>query len=345
MAAEPGQAERVRLALGALTSRLLFALSLVLIATAPAGSGAVEIPVPETLVGAWAQTIPVRLPRSESIPIALRTGFTSAARRSSATPELSRIVFEIGRGVQLQTAGLPRCPLSKLYAGAVEARQSCAGSLLGHGSVSSEITLPGQAPLEVEGSLLAFYGFAKGRPQILAQVITAPPLSLIYVIPFRVAKDHGLFSTRLSTPKISTVKGVCAHQPHCLGQPQELRGLFGHISQFALSLHRVFSRGGERRSVLSGSCPAFGGSRGALISFVQIGLDYVAESLQRVSVVKECEGSAGRHLEFGPNRPELNTLNARSPTTGAPCRALAPAGEPSGHHGTALWAAAESSRK
>jgi len=289
MAAEPGQAAGARLALGALTSRLLFALALVLIATAPAGSGAVEIPVPETLVGAWAQTIPTRLPRFESIPIALRTGFTSAARRSSATPELSRIVFEIGRGVQFQTAGLPRCPLSRLYSGAVEARQSCAGSLLGHGSVSSEITLPGQAPLQVEGSLLAFYGFVAGRPQILAQVITARPFSLIYVIPFAISKGHGVFATRLASAELDTVKGVCAQHPHCLGQSQALRGLFGRISRFALSLHRVFSRDGERRSVLSGHCPAFGGSRGALIPLVGMGLDYVDEGSQGVSVIDGCK--------------------------------------------------------
>jgi hypothetical protein len=270
--------------------RLFLALALILIATAPAqaSSTAVEIPVPETVVGAWAQTIPARLPRSRSIPITLRTGFRSAARRSSATPELSRIVFAISRGVQLQTAGLPRCPLFKLYSSGADARQSCAGSLLGHGSVDSEITLPGRAPLQVEGSLLAFYGLAEGKPHIFAQVITAAPLSLLYVIPFQIAKGRGLFATSLSTAKISTIRGVCVRQRHCLGQPHALRGLFGHISEFALSLHRVFSRAGERRSVVSGRCPAFGGSRGALIPFVQVGLDYVAEGSRVVSVVNGC---------------------------------------------------------
>jgi hypothetical protein len=252
--------------------------------------------MPETAVGVSAKTMPVKLPRSEAIPITLRTGFTSEALNSSAIPELSRIVFEISHNIKFQTAGLPSCPLANLYSTTVSARQTCAGSLVGHGTVNSEVTLPGQAPAMIEGDLLAFYAFAEDKPRILAQVTSGAPLPLTYVIPFQIAKGRGVFGTSLVVSKMSNIQGQCRfRRPNCFAQPYSLKGVYGHISKLELSLHRSFSKAGGRESFVNARCPADSNRRGTTFPLIRVSLNYAgrfaAEGSRSVTVASRCRTS------------------------------------------------------
>jgi hypothetical protein len=198
--------------------------------------------------------VPAKLPRSQPVPATVRIGFTSEARDSTETPELTSIAFYISPSVTFRTAGLPSCPIARLLSSYGNARQTCARSLVGHGSVVSEVTLPGRAPITIHGHLLAFYDeevLGNGsRPYILAQVTSGGEEPLTYVIPFRFERRAPELGTRLIVRQMRRVLGKPAY-----GGAYRFSGIYGHISSFKLSLHRLFTRDRKHESFVSADCP------------------------------------------------------------------------------------------
>jgi hypothetical protein len=233
---------------------------------------------------------PITLPRSKAAPASLRLGFTSEALDSAATPELSRIVLELGPNVELQTAGLASCSFAELYSQSADPDRSCAKSLVGHGFVNSEITLPGTPPTQVKGRLSAFYVLREGERRILARVRTGAPLPLIYVIPFKITPGQGVFRTSLVVRRMRVIFGICLH-PNCFS-PYTLQGVYGHISKLELSLHRRFARNGESDSFLSSRCPVPGGGSEAAFPLVRVSLDYARGDSLASSVSRTCRVAA-----------------------------------------------------
>jgi hypothetical protein len=214
------------------------------------------------------ETVPTKLPRSQPFPITLRMGFTYEALNNQTAPELNAISFEVSRNVTMQTAGLPSCPINKLYSSAARARRICAGSLVGHGTVTSEVALPNQVTAPVKRQLLAFYDDVKGQPYILAQVTSGPgAVPLTYVLPFRIENVHRTFGKRLF-----------AYMPQVRGKirkdPYQLKGGYGQISEFEIFLRHLFTQGGTRESFLSADCPAPGGQSGADFPLMKLALGY-----------------------------------------------------------------------
>jgi hypothetical protein len=205
----------------------------------------------------WGGISPSKLPRLKPAPVTVKVGFMVEAE-TCVSPELESIALEIFRNVIFQKTGLPSCPLAKLYSTTTPARQACAGSLVGHGRVISEVTLPGREPATIDGSLLAFYNSAEGKPGILAQVTSGGVLPLAYVIPFRFENAGGDFGTRLfvSKSRMRAIAGSCVPQSACFGPTYGFQGIYGHISSFELSLHRLFLNHGKRESFVSADCPA-----------------------------------------------------------------------------------------
>lgn len=184
-----------------LLALLLGALALASTAAAgvlPAAAGGDSAQAGEAVIGVSGETVPSKLPRSRMAHATLRLGFTSEVPSAPETPELTAIRLYVSRNVAFHTAGLPSCPIAALYSESSDARQECAGSLVGHGVVVSEVTLPGQAPVTIEGHLLAFYDFGEGRRRLLAQVTSSGALPLTYVIPFTIYKAQDVYGTVLS---------------------------------------------------------------------------------------------------------------------------------------------------
>ena len=230
------------------------ALALLAAAAAPAGSSA-ETPVPHA---APAASLEIDVSGSQGstgwAPATLRTAFTSRALEGPATPPLSRISIELTNAVALDGTGLPPCPLADLLEDYGEEERPCPGSLVGHGTVVAEVTPPGQNPVVEQGRMLAYYGFAEGRPRILARVSGD---TFTYVIPFRLEQVQGVYGTRLVVPKMSRIRGRCpSGHPNCFGQPYALQGAYSRISDFQMSLHRTFARDGGRASFVGTRCAA-----------------------------------------------------------------------------------------
>ncbi len=209
---------------------------------------------------------PSLLPRFKPVPATVKVGFTI---EGGGSPELDSIALEISRTVTFQKSGLSSCRLAQLYSTSPTAGQICAGSVVGHGRIVSQVTLPGREPTMVNGSLTAFYTAAENRPGILALVNTQGALPLTYVIPFRFGQGRGSSGTSLyaSKSRMRHIYGVCVPQSACFGSTYGFEGIYGHISKFELSLHRLFVNHGRRESFVNADCPA----RGRQLSAVFVG--------------------------------------------------------------------------
>jgi hypothetical protein len=227
---------------------LLSALAALAVLAAPA---AADLLLP-LVMNAAGETLPGRLPRSAPIPVSLGMGFSSEDPNSHSAPELNSIRFELSPNVRIDGRGIPRCNLRELLE-SYEGEAACSGSLVGDGTVRSEVALGGEAPVAVEGRLDAFYGYGS---HLLAKVVTGEPLPLVYVIPFSI--ERGPRGTVLVARHMHQgVKGKCiSDHPNCFAQPYAFSGVYGQISYFRLFLDRRFRLRGAPRSFVRASCPA-----------------------------------------------------------------------------------------
>jgi len=233
----------LRVAAGAAACFLLLAL----------GSAQGEVVRKGNLQGSFSGSIsPQRLPRTGLAPVAVTMGGKITTTDRSVPPKLERITLAINSHGKLQSKGLPTCSLGKLNSlPSSEAKRVCGDALVGHGNVTSRVSLPGQGPFASNADLLAFNGKLNGRPAVLAQVSSGAPLPLTYVIGFEVKKAKGTFGTQL----VATLPPIASE--------------YGYISAFSLSLSRQYESHGKKLSFASASCPAPKGISQAPFPFVK----------------------------------------------------------------------------
>src|SRR5690348_668014 len=99
---------------------------------------------------------PAKLPRG--VPVGLSAGFTSVDPARGPAPELSQIAIELSPRVSLRTAGRPLCRERLLYKTPEAALEECRGSLVGRGTVVSDIPTSayGEQTARVEGTMRVF---------------------------------------------------------------------------------------------------------------------------------------------------------------------------------------------
>jgi hypothetical protein len=249
----------------------IFATSLIAVALTASASG--EIVQKGALQVSFNGGIaPVRLPRSEPTGVTVQTSGKVKTTDRSTPPKLERIVLAINADGKIQTKGLPTCSLTKLESiSAAGAEKACGGALVGHGNVTSRVSLPGQGAFASNGGLLAFNGKVAGKPAILAQVASGAPLPLTYVIVFEVKKTKGTFGTEL------------------IGTLPQIASEYGYISAFDLSLGRNYTYKGEKLSYASASCPAPKGFPGATFPFAKAAYEFAGGVTLSSTLVRECK--------------------------------------------------------
>jgi hypothetical protein len=215
---------------------------------------------------------PQKLPRTGRAPIAVQMGAKIKGTDPANPPVLERIVLEINSHGVLQSKGLARCSLSKLNSvNSTQAKKACGDALVGHGNVTSRVTLPGQGAFASNGPLLAFNGVHKGHPAIFAQVATGAPLPLTYVIVFDLTKTKGTFGTRLD----ATLPPIASE--------------YGYISAFDMSLQRRYTSGGKKLSYASSGCPAPKGLDIASFSLAKASYEFSGDRTLSQTLVRECK--------------------------------------------------------
>jgi hypothetical protein len=214
---------------------------------------------------------PSKLPRTGTAPVGVQMGGKIKTKDRSAPPKLERIVLEINRHGQLQTKGLPTCSLGKLRSISSQgARRACGPSLIGSGSVTSRVSLPGQPAFSSIGKLQAFNGVHNGHPAIFAQVASGAPLPLTYVILFEVEKRGGEFATQL----VGTMPPIASE--------------YGFISAFNLLLRRQYSFHGEKLSYASAGCPAPSGFNHINFPFAKASFQFADGRVLSSKLVRKC---------------------------------------------------------
>lgn len=215
---------------------------------------------------------PVKLPRTELAPVTVQMSGKITTTDRSTPPKLEQIVLDINSHGVINNKGLPTCSTAKLNSlSSAQAKKTCAGALVGHGNVTSRVSLPGQGAFASNGTLLAFNGKINGKPAVLAQVASGAPLPLTYVIGFEVKKTSGTFGTSL----IGTLPPIASE--------------YGYISAFSLSLGRQYTSHGKKLSFASANCPAPGTLPGASFPFARASYEFAEGKSLSSKLVRDCK--------------------------------------------------------
>jgi hypothetical protein len=215
---------------------------------------------------------PQKLPRAEAAPVNVQMGGKIKTTDRSTPPKLEQIVLEINSNGKIQTKGLGTCSLGRLNSvSSATAKKTCASALIGHGNVTSRVSLPGQGAFASNGVLEAFNGTYKSHPAVFAQVESGAPLPLTYVIVFEVKKSAGTFGTKL----IGTLPAIASE--------------YGYISAFNLSLGATYSYHGKKMSYASASCPAPKGFPGASFPFAKASYVFAGGTTLSSKLVRSCK--------------------------------------------------------
>ena len=215
---------------------------------------------------------PGRLPRTELAPVTVSMGGKISTTDRTTPPKLEEIALAINSHGKLENRGLPTCSLAKLNSlTSADAKKACSGALVGHGNVTSRVSLPGQGAFALNGELLAFNGRLGGHQAVLAQVSSGAPLPLTYVIGFEVKKTGGTFGTQL----IGTLPPIASE--------------YGYISSFSLALSRRYEANGQKRSFASASCPAPEGFTRAPFPFAKASYSFADGRTLGATLNRECK--------------------------------------------------------
>lgn len=195
---------------------------------------------------------PHRLPRHRPVPIAVTVSGKVKTTKSGRLPQLRRISVAINRAGRLYDRGLPTCRVQSIQPSTLEAaRRICGNAIIGHGRVTVMARLDNQRSFAVKGALLAFNGPRRhGQKLILAQVYSTNPPGA-FVLTFKLSKKRGRFGTVMTTIL-----------------PRKAWG-WAYLTQFSMTLHRVWKAGGKTHSLVSAACAAPAGFPGAVFPFAK----------------------------------------------------------------------------
>lgn len=180
---------------------------------------------------------PRSLPRHQFVPIDFQGYFDIAARGGGKPVALEAAVIDFDHDGRLGAGGLPVCPPERVEnAGPAEARQICAGAIVGEGRVEALIELPG-GPVPAASALTIFNGpRQEGHPTAVLHARTTVPGTQTFSILVPIERRPGPFRYRatLSIPPIA--------------------GGLGAITRVEARVGRRFSVDGRRHSYVSARC-------------------------------------------------------------------------------------------
>jgi hypothetical protein len=189
------------------------ATALATLALACAGAAlAVTTVVGPLKVSATAEFEPHGFPEGGTLP----TTFTSTVHirnRKGQPPALKTLTFEFDKHGKLNFKGVPTCSRAKLEgATPSQARQACAGSLVGTGIGKARVEIPGQAPFAISSPISIFNAApVGGKPTMIAQAYEKVPSPQALLTEFSIERiHHGRYGyrTEIALPEIAGGDGA-----------------------------------------------------------------------------------------------------------------------------------------
>jgi len=214
---------------------------------------------------------PGALPRDSLAPIGVSV--TGAVRTLSGErpPALRQIVIELNRGGILDTRGLPRCRRGQIEASSSQAALAqCGDALVGRGIYLARTAFPEQGAFPSDGRILAFNAVVDGHQAILAHVYGTEPVPITRIVTFEISRHSGVYGTVLSGELPASVNR------------------YGYVKRISLSLHRLFTYRGQRRSYLSAACPAPDGFPGASFAFARASMSFADGRTLASTLTRNC---------------------------------------------------------
>jgi hypothetical protein len=163
-------------------------------------------------VSATATLLPRVLPKKADAPITLSSITRIGSHDGSAPATLERMEFLLDKNGSIETRGVPVCSPAKLAdTTPQEARQRCAGALVGKGTGKALVTLPGRAPFQISSPLSFFNGPPTGgKPTIIAHAYETVPAAKTLLVPIviePVSKGRYGFQAKIQLPEIAAGYG------------------------------------------------------------------------------------------------------------------------------------------
>lgn len=123
-------------------------------------------------------------------PIDLTSVTRVGTRDGSTPPTLKTLVFLLDKNGRVDTKGLPTCPLARLKGTTPrQARKRCAGALVGRGTATVRVTMPGRAPFAFTSPLSFFNGPKQGgAPTLIAHGYETVPAKKTVLVPIRIER-------------------------------------------------------------------------------------------------------------------------------------------------------------
>jgi hypothetical protein len=205
---------------------------------------------------------PRELPRSAPAPLRLSLTAKIAGADGQPLPRLRTLAIGVNRVGRLDPTGLPLCRLGQIQpASTAAALAACGDSQVGSGRFAARVALSEQAPYPSRGRIIAFNGRFHGRPAIFLHVYGRDPIPTSYTLPLTISHQPGTFGTVLRT-------SIAAETPSA-----------GRITELSLDLGRSFTYRGQRRSYLTGVCPAPPALGSTRLPVFQMGLGFADRNL------------------------------------------------------------------
>lgn len=157
-----------------------------------ASAYAIRAEIGKTMVSATAEMQPRELPAKGGAPVTLSTTTRINTKDGSLPPALKTLVFEVDKNGFIETKGLATCSLAKLEGTTPQqARSRCAKALVGKGTGTARVQLPG-APMVKMTSPLSFFNAPPtgGKPTIIAHAYETLPKPKTLLVPIVIEKVH-----------------------------------------------------------------------------------------------------------------------------------------------------------
>jgi len=220
-----------------LRKSLLLALPLVLLICASAF--AIRASVGNTTLSSTANMLPRELPAKGGAPITLSSITRIGSVDKSPPQVLSSIDFLIDKHGFLAAKGVPVCTTAKLEGTTPnQARQRCAGALVGKGTGKAQVNLPGQPRTEISSPLSFFNGpKVGGQPSLIAHAYETVPVAKTLLVPItieKVSKGRYGYRVRVDIPEIA--------------------GGYGAATLAEATVGRTWKRGGKKVGYLNAYC-------------------------------------------------------------------------------------------
>jgi hypothetical protein len=169
---------------------------------------AITIEVGPIWVSATATVQPRELPKRGNAPIVLSSITRVGTHDGSTPPTLKTLLFVLDKNGTIDTRGLPTCTTAKLEGTTPsQARQRCAGALVGKGTAKVLVTMPGKTPFTIASPLSFFNGpRSGGMPTLIShgyETVPGPRTLLVSTPVERASTGRYGYRVRVDLPEFA----------------------------------------------------------------------------------------------------------------------------------------------